>query len=175
MWLVLIGAFLAANSGGHFIFIFSREYRIGAGLGALVLCPFFYRYIARPSRQKPLAPRSPASVSRRLVLFSLRAAMAAAITVFAPLGWLLAAGRDVDAGRTANVDSGHFAARQRLQPGQGLRPKWRDRVRRSCCVYLSRRTRSAPAPLRPTSPAKWQADGVWLPGSGCRHAVKIAV
>lgn len=90
MWLALIGAFLAASAGGHFVFFFSREYRIGAWLGALVLCPFFYRFIADPSRQKPLAPRSTVGVLR-LFLFSFGAAIAASITVFAPFGWLLAA------------------------------------------------------------------------------------
>jgi hypothetical protein len=91
MWLVLIGAFLAAISGGHFVFFFSREYRIGAALGALVLIPFFYRFIVGSSRQTMLARRSPAGVLRRRLLFAFGAAMAAAITVFAPLGWLLAA------------------------------------------------------------------------------------
>lgn len=172
MWLALIGAFLAASAGGHFVFFFSREYRIGAWLGALVLCPFFL----------PIYSRSESAEAAGAAVYG---GCATPVPVFLWGGdsgldhglctvWLVA-GRDLDARRTANVDAGHFTAGQRLQPGKGLRSEWRARVRGSDCVYLSRRARSAPAPRQPNSTVKWQAVGVWLAGSGYQHAVKIEV
>lgn len=91
VWLVLIGAFLAGSTGGHFVLFFARGYTVGAWLGALILLPFFYRFLADPERQKLRANRKRVGRIRRLVLLTFGAAMAAFLSVLAPLGWLLAA------------------------------------------------------------------------------------
>lgn len=101
MWLVLIGAFLAASAGSHFVFFFSSQYRVGAWLGALILFACFYRFLANPDRQKRPADPHWAGRMRRLSLFSFGAAMAAGITVLAPFGWLLAATQTLGDTRTS--------------------------------------------------------------------------
>ena len=101
VWLVLIGAFLVLGAGTHFIFFFSQKYRVGAWLAALALFPFFYCFLANPERQKLRGNRKPVGRIRRLGLFCFGAAMAAGLSVLAPLGWLLAATWMFGAPRTA--------------------------------------------------------------------------
>lgn len=98
MWLVLIGAMLAADSG-HFIFFYGRQYHVAAWLAALILVPYCYLWLTKQEAKQ--RNRKPIGRRRRLLLYACGAAMVAFICVLAPIGWLMAATWEFGATRTS--------------------------------------------------------------------------